>query len=122
MSEKHMTKIAGEVEMTEAGAWSDIEQGIYNIIDGNCYLAEILVGQTEEMKELEAELEQLMARLHNSESLSFEEVERLSDHVTVKQTKNARASFLLGFQQGMKLLNLLSTANLAKTALELKII
>ena len=122
MSDTVMTKIAGEVPAEESRAWGDVEQGIYNLIDGSCYLAEIWTGQTKEMKELEAELEELMERLHNSESLSFEEVERLSDHVTVKQTKNARVSFLVGFQQGMKLSNLLSSANLAKTALELKII
>lgn len=122
MRDTVITEIAGEVPAEESGAWGDVEQGIYHIIDGNCYLAEILVGQTEEMKELEAELEELMERLHNSESLSFEEVERLSDHVTVKQTKNARASFLLGFQQGIKMFELLKSTNLAKTALELKII
>lgn len=122
MSEKRMTKIAGEVPMAEAGAWSDLEQGIYSIIDGSCYLAEIWTSQTPEMQELDSDLDFLIERLHKGETLDFSEIERLSDHVTVKQAKNARVSFLVGFQQGMKLSNLLSSDNLAKTALELKII
>lgn len=122
MRDTVITKIAGEVPAEESGAWGDVEQGIYNIIDGSCYLAERWVSETEEMKTLEAELEELMERLHNSERLSFEEVEKLSDHMVTKQTKNARASFLLGFQQGIKMFELLKSTNLAKTALELKII
>ncbi|MDO4765165.1 MAG: hypothetical protein Q4A29_03825 [Eubacteriales bacterium] len=122
MNETVRTKIAGEVPAEEAGAWNDVEQGIYNLIDGSCYLAEKWVSETEEMKILEAELEELMERLHKSERLSFEETERLSAHIITKQTKNARASFLVGFQQGIKMFELLKSANLAKTALELKII
>lgn|GEM_PF-6966305 len=40
----------------------------------------------------------------------------------IKNLWSIELIFLVGFQQGMKLSNLLSSANLAKTALEMKII
>jgi len=102
MSEKRMTKIAGEVPFDEAGAWFGIEEGLCSLLDESCHLVEIWLSKDQEAAAVETVFDETVRRLHAGECLDFSEIEALSDASTQKAYHYGRANFLFGFQQGLR--------------------